>query len=277
MDLIKSFKKHLDKIIDIQTGMTSLNYIKEIRIGLNELEENSKIFKDKNHSITSEIIHNTHINPLFVEFKDYQFGLNQLINGFEWELKNTKDENVFHNISKYKSILYLNLGVVNEVIKYLEANDPNPSTETIEQRFKKTIDNLKKINAGIQCDLNTNTTLTPQLISEKKIRIKNVICETFKNIDKKGWQYAFDTEEDYNLFTDLLINFFEYKPYTLPETIIKLKRSSKTKVASVLGEIHKELSFENKLSTDIKYFELIKVLSHFEKETRGDLYKALTR
>jgi hypothetical protein len=119
--------------------------------------------------------------------------------------------------------------------------------------------------------------LPPQPISVNESRTKKVIFETITNIDKQGWQYAFVSEQDYNLFTDLLTNFFEYKPYTLPETIIKLKRTCKTKVAKALGEIHKELSNENKLSTDTKYFQLIRVLSHFEKETEGELYKALTR
>lgn len=119
--------------------------------------------------------------------------------------------------------------------------------------------------------------LPPQPISVNESRTKKVIFETITNIDKQGWQYAFVSEQDYNLFTDLLTNFFEYKPYKLPETIIQLKRTCKTKVAKALGEIHKELSNENKLSTDKKYFELIRVLNHFEKETEGDLYKALTR
>jgi len=119
--------------------------------------------------------------------------------------------------------------------------------------------------------------LPPQPISVNESRTKKVIFETITNIDKKGWQYAFVSEQDYNLFTDLLTNFFEYKPYTLPETIIHLKRTCKTKVAKALGEIHKELSNENILITDTKYFQLIRVLSHFEKETEGDLYKALTR
>lgn len=117
----------------------------------------------------------------------------------------------------------------------------------------------------------------PQPIDKEQNRTKKVIAETFENMDKKGWQYAFATEQDYNLFADLLTNFFEYKPYTLPETTIQLKRTCKTKVAKALGEIHKELSNENKLITDTKYFQLIRVLSHFEKETEGDLYKALTR
>ena len=65
--------------------------------------------------------------------------------------------------------------------------------------------------------------LPPQPISINESRTKKVIFETITNIDKQGWQYAFVSEQDYNLFTDLLTNFFEYKPYTLPETTIQLK------------------------------------------------------
>lgn len=122
-----------------------------------------------------------------------------------------------------------------------------------------------------------NDILPPQLISIDESRTKKVIIETIANIDKKGWQYAFISEQDYNLFTDLLTNFFEYKSYTLPEKTIQLKRTCKTKLAKALGEIHKELSNENKLTTDTNYFKLIRVLNHFENETEGDLYKALTR
>jgi len=117
----------------------------------------------------------------------------------------------------------------------------------------------------------------PQSINKHENRTKQVITEAFEKIDNKGWEYAFVSEKDYILFTDILTNFFECKSYSLPKTTIKLKRTCKTKIAKVLGEIHKELSNENKLSTDNKYFELIRVLSHFENEVNANLYKALTR
>ena len=119
--------------------------------------------------------------------------------------------------------------------------------------------------------------LPTQPIDKQQNRTKQLIVESFENMDKKGWQYAFSTEQDYNLFANLLTNFFEYKDYSIPETAIQLKRSCKTKVAKALGEIHKELSNENKLSTDTEYFNIIKVLSHFQNEKQRDLYKALTR
>lgn len=132
-------------------------------------------------------------------------------------------------------------------------------------------------NNSFNIDTQLVKALQPQQISVDESRTKKVIFETITNIDKQGWQYAFVSEQDYNLFTDLLTNFFEYKPYTLPETTIQLKRTCKTKVAKALGEIHKELSNENKLSTDKEYFKIIRVLNHFKNETEVDLYKALTR
>jgi hypothetical protein len=119
-------------------------------------------------------------------------------------------------------------------------------------------------------------TLPPQPIDKEQNRTKQVITETFENMDKKGWQYAFSTEQDYNLFTDLLTNFFEYKDYSIPETAIQLKRTCKTKVAKTLGEIHAELS-ETPLNSDIEYFKIVKVLNHFKEVSNFALVKAMQR
>ncbi len=159
------------------------------------------------------------------------------------------------------------------------AIDAKLNIEHYKQNYKVILGYLKSFESNIKAtkEQQKNETLPPQQIDEIQNRTKKIIVDTFENMDKKGWQYAFSTEQDYNLFADLLTNFFEYNPYTLPETTIQLKRTCKTKVAKALGEIHKELSNENKLSTDTEYFQLIRVLSHFEKEMEGDLYKALTR
>ncbi|SKB35091.1 hypothetical protein [Maribacter arcticus] len=133
------------------------------------------------------------------------------------------------------------------------------------------------LKARYKAYLEQENALPPQPIDENQNRTKRVIAETFENMDKKGWQYAFANEQDYNLFTDLLTNFFEYNDYSIPEKAIQLKRGCKTKLAKALGEIHKELSNENKLTNDTEYFKLIGALSHFERENQNDLYKALTR
>lgn len=118
--------------------------------------------------------------------------------------------------------------------------------------------------------------LPPQPIDKEQNRTKQVIAETFENMDKKGWQYAFSTDQDYNLFTDLLTNFFEYKDYSIPETAIQLKRTCKTKVAKALGEIHAELG-ENPLNSDIEYFKIVKVLNHYREVSNVALVKAMQR
>ena len=112
--------------------------------------------------------------------------------------------------------------------------------------------------------------------TKKQSRTKKVIAETFENMDKKGWQYAFSTEQDYILFTDLLTDFFEYKRYLIPETAIQLKRTCKTKLAKALGEIHAELS-ENPLNSDTEYIKIVRVLNHFKEGSDFDLVKAMQR
>lgn len=116
----------------------------------------------------------------------------------------------------------------------------------------------------------------PEPIDVNQNKTKKIITELFDNIDNQGWKYAFKNDNDYNLFMDLLTDFFELKTYTLPKATISLKRTCKTKVAKVLGEIHSELG-DGKLIDAKEYFTLIKVLNHFENEKEGDLYKSLTR
>lgn len=123
---------------------------------------------------------------------------------------------------------------------------------------------------------NSKENLVSEYQASKGSKTKEMINEMFENFDEKGWGYAFENENDYKTFVDLLSNFFEYKNYTIPKNIIRLKRMCKTKLAKLLGEIHKESS-ENKLRNDIQFFKIIRVLNHFQNETEQDLYKALTR
>lgn len=108
---------------------------------------------------------------------------------------------------------------------------------------------------------------------------KKVISNHFEIIDKnKGWGYAFTSESDYNTFVNLLTNYFEYKPYSLPQKKIKLKKDTKTRLAKVLSPIYKQLSNENKkLKSDTDFFAIVRVLDHFEKLTDTQIYQAITR
>ncbi|MBP7679320.1 MAG: hypothetical protein KA096_02765 [Bacteroidales bacterium] len=106
---------------------------------------------------------------------------------------------------------------------------------------------------------------------------KKIIIEELETIDNnQGWQYAFSSEKDKDIFIELLTLYFELKPYQLPTKPIKLRRRSKTKLASVLNNIYKQLG-QSELKSNTKFFALVRVLNHFESYTNFDIYKALTR
>jgi len=107
-------------------------------------------------------------------------------------------------------------------------------------------------------------------------RTKKKIENAFETLDQLGWEYAFNNEKDYNLFVELLANFFENKHYKILPPI-KLKRRTKTKIATVFNSIHKELSNCDKLKEDIEYFKIIRVLNHFKNLSDNDIYKHITR
>jgi hypothetical protein len=119
------------------------------------------------------------------------------------------------------------------------------------------------------------------LKSERKApeigRTRQFIIDEIGMIDKnKGWGFAFANELDYHLFLDLLTCYFEYKPYSIPNSIIKLKRGCKTRFAKVLNPIHVEFS-ETPLKSDLEFFKILRILNHFERMTDFEIYKAINR
>ncbi|RCU42456.1 hypothetical protein EIZ47_08880 [Chryseobacterium lacus] len=103
-----------------------------------------------------------------------------------------------------------------------------------------------------------------------------LITQKFNDMHSKGWAYAFLSEKDFSSYVQLLTNFFEYRPQIISATEIKLKRNTKTRVATILRDIHKDLS-EKELINDKPFFKLVKILNHFKHDSEKDLYKALTR
>jgi hypothetical protein len=139
----------------------------------------------------------------------------------------------------------------------------------VEEEVKKHPRLFKKFD---KCDHDT----PPHQVEERESQTKNVISESFENMDKRGWEYAFVSLTDYDLFLDLLTRFFAYNPYTLPKITIQLKRTCKTKVAKALGEIHKELS-EKPLNSDKEYLNIVRLLNHFKDVSDFELVKSMHR
>ncbi len=110
--------------------------------------------------------------------------------------------------------------------------------------------------------------------TDKQSRTKSLLLEKFKTMHNIGWNYAFQSETDFNTFVDLLTSFFEQKEYTLPLEIATKNRIT-TKLASTIGDIYSELG--ETLKTDSEFLKLIKILSCFKKKADKDIIKALQR
>ena len=161
------------------------------------------------------------------------------------------------------------------LLEYLANYYPEIFKDEEKKALLKQLLPFSVIVKGLNNEVSEKT--TTQLSEIISSRTKELIIENFEAIDKKGWEYVFRTETDFITFTDLLINFFEYKKYNLPESPIELKRRCKTRLAATLGKIHSELSNVDKFSSDTNYFNIVKSLSHFVDLSDDEIYKALTR
>lgn len=116
-------------------------------------------------------------------------------------------------------------------------------------------------------------------LSIEESRTKSVIEEEFEGLDKvKGWQYAFTTEEGYSTFSNLLISYFTFKPFSQPQEEIRLNKDCTTRFAKVLRPIYKALGNENKkLKSDDEFFEIIKTLNHFKDLSNSRIYDMIMK
>lgn len=200
--------------------------------------------------------------------KKYKPALQAYVDEFEKNVGVSPDENdikFFYNqwlkkeLDSFNDLLKNTKSAVNkrQVLKYIDWVNNELTKETIPN--DGTPENISKID------------------SVAAQRTRESILEKFDNMDKQGWKYVFNSVDDFNLFVNLLTKFFTLETFTLPQHEIKVKKGCKTRLARVLGEIHKELSNNDKLSNDTEYFNLIRILSPFKCEVQDKLYKAITR
>lgn len=106
---------------------------------------------------------------------------------------------------------------------------------------------------------------------------RDLITEIINGIDRdKGWEYAFRSKEDLDAFIELLTCFFEQREYCLPDEVIRLRKGSKTRMATIIKDIHSELVLENKtLKGDGLFFDIVRILHPFSHAS--DLYKTISR
>jgi len=106
-------------------------------------------------------------------------------------------------------------------------------------------------------------------------RTLDLIKEKIDGIDRdKGWEYAFRSREDLDVFVELLTCFFEQREYELPDEVIRLRKGSKTRMATIIKQIHQELS-DRPLNGDNEFLNIVRKLYPFIKDS--NLYKTISR
>lgn len=111
--------------------------------------------------------------------------------------------------------------------------------------------------------------------SEIKKELKRILFE--ENEEYYVYNDFFKNKSNYDNFLELFSRYFEGKEYN-KEIIISLKNGAKTKFNKKLYTIQKNLSEENKLVRDKKYFILLRQIEHF-KDIDDDnfIYKSLQK
>ena len=135
-------------------------------------------------------------------------------------------------------------------------------------QFKSIIEAVK------EAESRTKTPFDDRSIKEPS-KIRDEIFEIFDGIDGDiGWEYAFRSREDLDVFIELLTCFFEQREYELPDEVISLNKRTKTRLAAHINEIHMQLS-DRTLKGDTEFFDIVRVLDHFQNVT--NLYNTISK
>lgn len=161
----------------------------------------------------------------------------------------------------------------------------NNGKEVEKERIKKTADHemIDKIKRSTNStDNNTVGAISKDILNDinrprldtAKVTFENMI----KDIDKKkGWEYSFNSLENFNFFVETIINYLVLGEVKDNVIKIPLCKGAKTRFATVLNGIYNKYPRENNLSTDTNYLKVIRVIKDFEYDTDNQLYKTITR
>ncbi|PQA90693.1 hypothetical protein B0A69_20415 [Chryseobacterium shigense] len=198
----------------------------------------------------------------------YQTSFDETKNEFEnYLLKNgkliPKDINAFMN---WASIIY-----PDAPIGYLVTLAKNPYSFKMYHDYRE------------RCHLNNDWSdekefefLQNEIAEPQQNITSKLIYDLFEQGTKNGWQDIFNIEDDYHKFVGILTEYFEFKKLNINDISFKLKRTTKTKTASILRDVHKNLS-NIPLKSDFEFFRIIKLLHHFKDDPDNDIYKALIK
>lgn len=160
---------------------------------------------------------------------------------------------------------------------YTEVKDTERSIAAIIKRAAEEYPKWVKENKIAKEVPDTSQIVTGGNENQLAIKTRLIISNHIETIDSNlGWEYAFNNQDDYDLFLNLATGFFNYNPIPSPNQIIRLKLNCKTRFAKTLNLIYKELS-NRTLKSDVEFFKLIRILNHFQNLTDIEIYNAVTR
>ncbi len=109
-------------------------------------------------------------------------------------------------------------------------------------------------------------------------KTRKIIVDHFNTLSKTmKWKYAFKNEIDFQIITDSLVCYFNKETdIKFPKEVVKLNLNTKTKVATCIKAIFKELGDGN-LKNEVKLFEIIKWMSPFKDDIPDQIYKLMNK
>lgn len=138
------------------------------------------------------------------------------------------------------------------------------------------------VNEAIDNFFNYPHTSKPYHEDEKAPKVVNTelleqIRQRFEAMDKKGYQYAFRTEDEFYSFCNVLALYFDNSTFNDIETV-QLNPRTKTRIASTLNLIYsKFIKDDLSLKTNKDFFRIVRFLAPYKEKTDDEIYKALTR
>ena len=220
-----------------------------------EFDKNGKINRPVGNYSLSEVETKAYLKYNFdIDLKNWSEGKSKssIINYIENYISDLKNKNLAINDTKY----------------------PLPIEEKLNTIFKNNLI-IEAATAALGEKKNGQNSLKEHPKKESSSsKTRDLINSSFEIIQKD----CFRTDDDYQLFLQLLTDFFEGKPYKLPDNKINLKKRTKTKISPHFNDIHKELIMSNiVLKNDKEYFKLIRILNHFSDLDDAELYHTITR
>lgn len=159
---------------------------------------------------------------------------------------------------------------INQIISITEVKQNIETEPTIVN--EKT--NSPKHDAVIHETPNKNI---PTNSAQKRENIINKIQSLLSEIDRiKGWESIFFEEKDYLEYRDILVNFFSDPNFKIPQTTIKTKNKTISKLSILFKGIHEHYSeMRGHLLKDYRFHQVVRILNEWKDKNPMQIYKAI--